>query len=360
MPASHLYQFLIENPTKNVQELQRNRAGRTAVQVGVHMTPQELGMLPEQRLLGPGQRTFGQQFDLDAAMWYGAIKTGPYALLLRKIFHIFYYAGVLYNRGNSIWDDWSENRFGNVASLLSHGQRVLVQIPSWEKGGSLLWAWLNNPDEIPWRTMATHGQSPMNEPADLIKGRHQYVKEKKGWGQSFSGRILHRHYGVNVALGGDGNRNPFSATNDDKVPSFKPIKADGCNGQVYINYMAPNSPTAVRGMLIGCENAASAKTNPHTKASHGLGAAQSISVCGGKKWNELKCGPLAEYNGFICDLIDDPRSTRNLDWLISAPLFDPDWLDRPTIPVVPTAAIAHQMAGAGARRAALGYADDDD
>jgi hypothetical protein len=327
MPASQLYQLLIANPTKNVDEVKKYAA---SIKVGVHLTPKELGLLPEQKLQDAGLRRYGQQFDLDAAMWYGAIKTGPYKMFLTKLFHIFYYAGVIYHGMNEGWQDWSFNPFGNVASLLSHGQRVLVQIPTRQKGGDQLWTWLSQPDQIPHRFMATHGQSVLSTPVDLIKGHRQYVEEKKGNDQAVSSAVLRRHYGVNVALGGEGNRNPFSAKNDDAVPSYKPIRADGLNGHVYINYMAPEE-NVVGGMLVGCENAKSGGKNPHTGAKHGMGAAQKVSACGGMKWSALKCGPSQEYNGFICDLTDRGR---DISWLLGAKFFDPDLLDQPTKPLM--------------------------
>ena len=123
MPASQLYRSLIENPTKNIAR----RRGPIMKLTG-YLAEQRL-QNAEIRLLGP------QQFELDAAMWYGAIETGPYSMLLRKLFHIFYYAGVMCNRNDEGWTDWSTYSSANVASLLSHGQRVLVQIPTIPKRG---------------------------------------------------------------------------------------------------------------------------------------------------------------------------------------------------------------------------------
>jgi len=319
MPASQLYQSLIENPTKN---LARRRGPIMKL----------TGYLPEQKLQNSEIRVLGpQQFELDAAMWYGAIRTGPYKWLLTKLFHIFYNAGVMCNRNDEGWKDWSTYSSANVASLLSHGQRVLVQIPTSQKGGDALWKWLNEPNQIPKRKYATHGQSILSTPGNLIKGHRQYVVEKGGGltgvGQSISGRVLGRHFAFNVALGGNGNRNPFSPTNNDEAVTYTPIKADGLNGHVYINYMPPGD-NSVGGMLVGCENAEHNKgTNPHTGAGHGLGGAQKVSACGGVKWSTMKSGPLKEYNGFICDLTD---RAADLSWLLGLDLFDPDLLDQPT------------------------------
>ena len=342
MPASQLYRQFVENPTRNIisrrdVSTRDNPFGRSRLHV-----------LPQRQLLTLDIRTTGQQFELDAAMWYGAIKTGPWKMLLTKIFHIFYHAGVMYTIKGG-WKDWSTNKDGNVASLLSHGQRVLVQIPSVENGGAALWKWLNEPDQIPTRSAATHGQSRIT-PEVLMKGHHQYVKEKKGWMQAPSGFFLGRHFGVNVALGGRGNRNPFSATNNDEAFSYRPIQADGRDGHVYINYMAPEQGK-VGGLLIGCENAEHGKGgNPHTGATHSLtGESQKISACGGKKWSDMTVGPWTEYNGLICDLVN--TRYENLDWLTGTGLFDPDRLDGPTNEVPDATGKVVGAQDAGRRRA---------
>jgi hypothetical protein len=246
---------------------------------------------------------------------------------------MFYYAGVIY-RGKGGWKDWSQNYFGTVAALLSHGQRVLVQIPPAGKGGDELWPWLNREERIPTRSMSSHGLSPLKEPTDLTRGHRQYLTEEKSFFAGVIGWHHARHYGFNPALGGIGNRNPFSSTNDDANSTFLPINGDGRNGHVYIYYLAPGD-NQFGGMLVGCENAEYGVEggNPHTSAGHSLsGKAQKVSACGGKKWSALNIGPREEYNGMICDLTD---RFDGLDWLFRNPLFDPDWLDQKTKPVVP-------------------------
>ena len=331
MAASMWFNLLIDHPTQNADFISRGDPTR----------------LHEDKLLELDRRANIQQYHLDAALWYGAINSGPYSDILRKLFHIFYYAGVIYSTGKLTWDDWSNNQ-ANVASLLSHGQRVLVQIPSSSKGGDALWPWLTRTDNIAHRAGATHGQSHESKPKLLIAGHYKKVSEKHGKGQSLSGLILRRHYGFNVALGGIDNRNPFSAANNDQKHTYLPIKADGKNGHVYINYMSP-SKDAVGGMLVGCENAQFGKgENPHTKAVHGLGARQQVSACGGKKWSQWNCGPRQEYNGFICDLTDRGQ---NLDWLLNSRLFDEDWLDAHTQKVAQLGQL--QVVEAVPRRAVL-------
>jgi hypothetical protein len=313
--ASTWFNLMIENPTKNAAVMSSEAGGL---------------LLPRRDLANLGIRGKDQQFQLDAAMWYGAIKTGPYSEVLLKLFSIFFCAGVIYWNGNS-WADWSKNPGANVASLLSHGQRVLVQIPTSQKGGDKLWTWLDDPPgSIPPRDWATHGQTRNSPPfKDLILGHKKYVTEEKTHRKAHSGSGLTKHYGLNVALGGRDKRNPFSAANDDLKHKYEPIKGDGKNGHVFISYMRP-SKNEVGGMLVGCENAAPGMgKNPHTKAGHSLfGWGQDISACGGKKWKELKCGPQREYDGLICDLTDRGE---DLDWLLVEEWgFDAGDLDKHT------------------------------
>lgn len=324
MSAQGFFNLLIRNPTQNIRDIIQNRA---AMMSGAMPPPGR----PEIRLNNVNIRQFSQQKQLDAAMWYGAIHTGPRRRTITKIFHMFYWAGVIYKTNNG-WADWHDNLHVNTASLLSHGQRVMVQIPSTSNEGGRLWDWLFRPP-IPSRGYATHGMSHKKIGHErLIRGHRRYFTEDKGWTTSLYGHITGRHYAFNPALGGRGYRNPFSSANDDTRPFFLPIAADGLNGHVYVYYRPPGRNER-GGMLIGCENAEHGRgSNPHTGAGHGLGGSQKVSACGGKKWKELKCGPSEEYKAMICDLTD----RGGLGWLLDhPPLFDPDHLDLPTRPVVP-------------------------
>lgn len=345
MAASRLYEMLIDNPTKNMKRIQA-KGIEALMREPVERRTQ--GLLPEARFMHDvSQRQYHQQFELDAALWYGAILTGPYGMLLRKIFHMFYYAGIIYDDGAG-WKDWADNGLVNVASLLSHGQRVLVQIPPISKGGDALWRWLNHEQKIPWRTVATHGITTEPNPGLLMRGHWQYVRELKGKGVAVMG--IGSHYGFNPALGGLGNRNPFSAKNEDTKAVFTPIKADGSNGHVYVFYLAPGKGWA-GGLLVGCENAASGKKNKHTGASHSVtGAAQKVSACGGKKWSDLNVGPREEYSGMICDLTGRGD---NLNWLFGLSLFNPDWLDRRPYPVYDLLAYVPNVVDAPSRGRAV-------
>jgi len=329
MPASQLYQNLVVNRTKNM------------VRKELGVPDSLMHLIPMTKLKPVDERQFDQQMDLDAAMWYGAVATGPCSRTILRIFHMFWAAGVMYWDGER-WADWSANRRANVASLLSHGGRVMVQIPSIQQGGDKLWPWLNADGDIAPRSMATHGLTVSSKPKSLLMGRQCYLTEDKGWGTAVWGALHSRHFAFNPALGGRGNCNPFSATNDDRKGTFTPVRGDGCNGHVYVCYLPPGEKH-VGGLLIGCENVAYGMGgNPHTAAGHGIsGKANKLSAFGGKKWSELGTGPHKSYGGMVCDLTD--RDV-NLDWLTGQNLFAADFLDGATNEV-PTAVAGALRAG---------------
>lgn len=368
MAAAQLYQSLIVNPTHNAIQIRRmwasGRLKNNPALIGRVLWGGTGATAESGRNFMPvaafkrdiTMRQFNQQWDLDAAMWYGAIHTGPYSDVIKKLFHIFFYAGVMYRDGKT-WKDWNQSRY-NVAALLSHGGRVLVQLPDREHGGEDLWRWLNEVDTIPTRWFATHGISFMEgvlfgKTKPLIRGHRQYLSEDKYWSITAGARGLVQSYnhGFNPALGGLNNRNPFSKRNADATGEFDPIDADGRNGHVYIYYLQPGNGVK-GGMLVGCENAASQAKNPHTGASHGAsGASADMSPCGGKKWTDLNIGPgKNKLGGVICDLTDRPVA--DLAWLTAQPLFNADWLDRPTQPVADLTVRAPAVADAPVLRAA--------
>jgi len=71
------------------------------------------------------------QFERDVAMWYGYCKDNSKgAQLCLRLFSLLQQVGVLYKESNGAWGDFSTD-FPNmpVASLLSHGGRILFLLP---------------------------------------------------------------------------------------------------------------------------------------------------------------------------------------------------------------------------------------
>jgi hypothetical protein len=252
------------------------------------------------------------QFRRDVALWYGAFEQHGTANLevLRKVFAILYYGGLLYKR-NNVWAPWHNGNIP-IASAISHTARVVVQLPMLsDDDNANIWGWLNSTGGIQSRKAATHHfQYDTSRNPETVNHRPRRIKERKTWG--FTGD----HFYMNVALGGDGNRHPYSQ---------KEIRADGHHGHLYLCYQAPTA-TRFGGLLIGVEQSASADAVaevPHGRITdlkrakagvpdqyggkHGLGGHNRYSATGGDDWTRgllVGLGPDTYYDGLYVDLTD--------------------------------------------------------
>jgi hypothetical protein len=380
-----------------------------------------------QRQAWLSSRGAAKQFELDTAMWYGCITSGnatPYKKeLLRRLFLTFHLGGLFYSPQaaespmKTVWRKWS-NTSTPLAACLSHGGRVMIQLPELGRQGvpRTYWDWLwdqANPENDrrmaathavmmkeagqmkdrvgyqvqkrsklkPWKTktktvyqvtatydaLETWDVLNPNDPPQ--QRRYKYMNEtKKGEG---------RHYGVNIGLGGVGNRNPFSGNI---------IEEDGRHGHLYICYVPPTH-NRFGAVLVGCEgsapidraaggkagavlkivgrgvadlatlglaegvNLAANKAAKHTSSfdrgvvfanmwiydqtggAHELGKSGKYSPTGGMKWTAKnswapdKDGPSSSLDAMCVDLITDPDAFPY--WNHSGNDFDPDWLGLP-------------------------------
>lgn len=282
-------------------------------------------------------RTSRQQFKLDCALWYASLNvsagSSEKTSLLKRFFNVLYHGGLLYHSAG--WHSWASSNIP-LASVLSHGGRVLIQLPFAKyEGDNEFFNWLGggpgdgNIISANRRLKATHGIDALSfsEMKPLCNGRFHRVHEGK------SDHKL-KHYGINIALGGEGMIHPITGTQ---------VHANGEFGHLYIYYMAPETDK-YGGLLVGCEGSASIdawerssfylehhrrmKTHeaiiPIVKALwrekvqhdesgwtpdptggyHKLGARQIYGAGGGHKWDHLPEGPDRVYNAFIVDLAD--------------------------------------------------------
>jgi hypothetical protein len=107
----------------------------------------------------------------------------------------------------------------------------------------------------------------------------------------------HRHWGMNISCGGEGNTTDLSTT----------IKSNGEHGHVYMYYMAP-SRTRNGGILVGVEGSEYGKTD-QSGITHSInGSSPEIGVTGGLKWERLKRLGLEitpdKYDSMFVDLSD--------------------------------------------------------
>lgn len=255
----------------------------------------------------------------DVAMWYGAylcdssistIAGNKQQGVLKRVFGTLYY-GMMFVYRYKAYKKWKDLG-APVATALSHGGRILIQLPkvSNEDGcrQDQFWKWLW-PDPLP-RKAATHSIS--ERPHDLIlpEGRLLRIQEEKltllGAGvRMVEDKHSHtqHHFGLNLALGGAGNKNPWSG---------QPIFPDGRHGHLYIFYLPPTKEE-YGGLLIGCEG-----SSPPDRALAGLpdqmdqtghthdriGSSDEYSPTGTPKFKSgfLSCGPTKDTDGIVIDL----------------------------------------------------------
>ena len=195
-----------------------------------------------------------EQFSVDAAYWYGTcLNPGDRqkAKLLKRVWRILAEGGVwLRPEKAACWTAHSNSGIP-LASILSHGGRVLVQLP---RAGNLIWDWLwGDLDAQKFKRFAgTHGVETGSREI-LPNGRPKVFTETKKNKGGF-------HYGINIAGGGHGNTNPISGST---------ITDDGQHGHLYIHYQ-PASDTERGSIMFGAEDSAPIDAVRRSKAGHAV------------------------------------------------------------------------------------------
>ncbi len=346
------YDYYIKNPTRTFDQDRMNYINPV-----VHEYVKRYGYDGPESIPGLAEilrsRAPDEQLRLDCAMWYGALKHGgsQKVELLKRVFTVLHHGGLLYQSANG-WESWAFSDLP-IASALSRGGRILIILPkavkdaddgffNWLGGGTDNNLILKNK-----RFAATHGIDVIT-PAEMrlmAAGRILRLNEGKKDHKK-------KHYGINIALGGENNRNPLSNNR---------ILEDGEHGHLYIYYLRPTYDT-YGGLLIGCEGSApidrwdrrnkfflltvgsywlkektvgvSEKdkekfTPDQTGGRHTLGERQEFGPTGGQKWEMLPHGPRVVYNGIVLDLVPSGwEFLKNLE-------FDPADLGNSGIPPAP-------------------------
>lgn len=223
-------------------------------------------------------RSEQQQYDLDVAMWYGAFEKSSDDIrgFLARIYGILSFGGLLFRDGVGNWKLWSDCDIP-VASALSHGGRVMIQLPESDNEG--FWEWLWGNVRIRTRFAATHGVLFLPVTEAMPNGQSKLIKEAKKDHNV-------RQHGINIGMGGVGNINPWSGVEIDDV---------GEHGHLYLGYRAPSTET-VGVLLVGCEG--SAPMDMYRRGRHGFakdqtghkhtfGSSGKFSPTGGMKWKKI-------------------------------------------------------------------------
>jgi len=210
---------------------------------------------------GTGQlstKSVNDQYEADAAYWYGTLaheEVNSTFDLLHRVWAIIWHGGLWMKEHGGTWKSWHDADIP-IAACLSHGGRVLVQLPRASGDPDRIWHWLWGDHEPETRQAATHGVE-LGKFEDMPDGRPKCVREIKGKGGGG------KHFGVNFSGGGFGFINPISGN---------PIVGDGRHGHLYICYVAPTAET--RGaIMFGAED-----TAPIDRATKTLGQTIGIGV----------------------------------------------------------------------------------
>jgi len=284
--------------------------------------------------------------EMDVAYWYGALDSPgdtQTSEIITRLFTILYHAGVMYYGKDNQWHDWYDSDYP-IASVVSHGGRVLIQLPrasqtvaysrvmtpskfsikkvrtsANEDADHSFWNWFTNP-KVKARNAGSHSLKALHPPVATISGHQKCLQEG---GLSLGTLAKGRHYGVNVWAGGFGNVNPISGNT---------INQEGCHGHLYIFYRPPR-PAKYGGILIGCEGCEDGKTDDMSGITHNFRAISSeMGVTGGKKWKKMQGGPKGgseeDVNSIFVDLSGGWEYLRDRT-------FSKDKLNAPPTPVAP-------------------------
>ena len=187
----------------------------------------------------------------------------------------------------------------SLATAVSHGGRILIQLPPQPKDKIFaeddpFIKWLLGGATTKGRT-ATHGIQ--DKSFRFYKGKagglqDKLIAETKGWGSAFG----MQHMGLNIALGGQGNRSPYAGFWEGvggRPSTAQTAKADGRHGHVYLGYLTGSRPYILwgqnppRGLLIGVEGSSPLLRDVVGHYHGPRGGASVMKVAGGIKWKHL-------------------------------------------------------------------------
>jgi len=211
-------------------------------------------------------RSSAKQFEVDTAMWHGAIHhPGSHwkGEFLKRLFCVLAYGGLVVKRDVDTWVAWADWKGGApICSSISHGARVLITLPETDTNEAFwTWLWGNTVPEA--RGAATHGVEPIpGGEVDLLPPK----RVMKGLRETKGDKNVD-HFGVNVCLGGNGYMNPISG---------KIISENGKHGHVYIAYykgvkhrFRSDEVAPRRAILVNCEQSSPIDRQVATKGKSG-------------------------------------------------------------------------------------------
>ena len=234
-------------------------------------------------------RTLQEQAETDVDAWNAAIdKPGDskVGLLIQRIFTVLAHGGLMYREDpdKADWKSWAGFK-QPIAAALSHGGRALIQIPPGKDDKVYDFLIKQTNPKFPTRPFATHGTSLLKLPEEFPKYPNikKRIKEEKGFGTAIKQFLTPDtiHFGINVALFGAGQTNPWS---------INTVAADGSHGHLYIHYRPPTEMHC-GALLIGCEGSQAGHTDQFGHAHDAKASSSEFSPTGGLKWRDIEQGP---------------------------------------------------------------------
>ncbi|MCD6040100.1 MAG: putative substrate of the Dot/Icm secretion system, LepB-like [Gammaproteobacteria bacterium] len=233
------------------------------------------------------------QFQRDISMIQGAIDSPgrgdpPSAEILKKIFILLHYGDLRYFKDGQ-WYTWDLP----LASAIAHGARVTIDFPREISEEIREWLFAGTPPQNYERSAATHGLEAvrLEDGSFRVKetksslGKAGYEAARKAAAATLSYLpvvgskvsdlvgMKKQNYGVNLALGGAGNKHPTSGN---------PIESNGEHGHAYIFYRPSIQQSGKGGLLIGIEQSAPGRPDQNG-GSHGVMATHhAFSATGGE------------------------------------------------------------------------------
>ena len=286
------------------------------------------------------------QLDRDVKAWQDMLLNQDKGAneIVTKVFCVLHVGALIY-RPRSVSSAWLEWKHP-IASALSHGGRIIVQLPQADttalgytkitEHDDTFWNWLTGGvggrEKAKFqKRVATHGLTVLATAQDCPGNSKKYLKEEKGFTQPLAPRNVgfvgnnrdehHRHWGMDLAL--------FGMNQPRLVDWMGNVDGDGSDGHMYLYYMAPK-PHRRGGLLLGCEGSRAQVYDAFGHYHSALADSSDISPTGGSKWRLLGEGPMdakddlfVDLTGITLDTLIAARSNFNIAWLDQPPAGKP-------------------------------------
>lgn len=268
------------------------------------------------------------QFKDDVKMWTNVVhppdekfdrRARDMREIVARIALLYRYGGFMYRK--EAGDKWKPFPYP-VASLLSHGGRVLIGVRDEAETGSreafVNWLWTGKavgksfdpPKCVAGRTASTHG---VNFDGDAIAETKGKVSGLKGMLSSDRD-----NFGMNVPVGGFGSIDSNGKAVDDK----------GQHGHIlfFVRRAGEKDKKWDCAVLIGCEGSEPGMTDQFGHKHDWRGKSSAISPTGGQKWKKMK----AKIDS--CDtmriIIYDKKQLAEVESLVKRAMSDREWFEK--------------------------------